>query len=222
MKTSTQASPSTPLRVAPAGPPLRKPTSKDWIFRIAVVVVLLGSVGLAWWSVFFKLLPAQQRSRELATALNRLSAQVDDRERKWSKEQVQSTRSDYRKAMGRLFRSEAALQGWFLELREEAASLGLQTTRVDLGSSVSPTNIAPGVMVIPAAFSLEVRPAENVSTTPYERLLLLLDKLAIEGKRADLAALHVAGGHASVPGAQLVFNFWAGDEKGNREVELAK
>src|SRR5438552_3096472 len=64
---------------------------KDWIYRIIVFVLIAGSLALSWWSLTQQLTPLQKRSAELSSSVAKISGEVDDLERKWSKAQAEQT-----------------------------------------------------------------------------------------------------------------------------------
>jgi len=190
---------------------LRKPKRSEAVFRTIVVLVILGSLALTWWAFTMRFVPTQNRSRELTTAVSRLSSELDVLERKWTKEETAEIRARYTELHTQLFADTAALQAWMSRLEEMAAPLSLQAT-VEFGNTVPQLTNDYKVAFIPANVSLEVHPVPNSSESPYQRLLRLGQKLAAEGKRADLAEMTVAGGPTSITKAQLVFNLWAGEE----------
>src|SRR5439155_15714023 len=95
-------------------------------------VVLVGSMALAWWTFVHGLAPLQEQSRELTAKFGRLSSEMDNLERKWSKAQMEEIRSKYKEAYSQLFADEPALQAWLAGLEEQAAPLGLDV-KVDFG-----------------------------------------------------------------------------------------
>ena len=190
---------------------LRKPKGSEALFRLIVVVVLLGSMALAWWAFAVRLVPLEKRTRDLTSAVSRLSAEVDGLERRWSKEEAEEVRARYRELHTQLFADTAALQAWMTRLEEMAAPLSLQAT-VEFGTTAPQLTNDYKVAVIPANVSLEVRPVLNATESPYQRLLRLGQKLASEGKRSDLAEMTITGGPMSITKAELVFNLWAGEE----------
>jgi hypothetical protein len=190
---------------------LRKPKRGEAVFRVVIILVLLASLALAWWAFAVKFVPLQKQSRDLTMAVSRLSTEVDALERKWTKEEAAEIRARYKELHTQLFADTAALQAWLSRLEEMAAPLSLQAT-VEFGNTVPQLTNDYKVAFIPANVSLEVRPVLNSTESPYQRLLRLGQKLAVEGKRSDLAELTVSGGPMSITKAQLVFNLWAGEE----------
>lgn len=189
----------------------RKPKRSEAIFRVIVVVVLLGSLILAWWAFALRFVPLQKRARDLNLSVTRLSSEVDALERRWPKEEAEAVRVRYKELHTQLFADSAALEAWKTRLEEMAKPLGLQAT-FEFGATTPQLTNDYKVAVIPANVSLEVTPVLNAEDTPYQRLLRLGQKLAAEGKRSDLAEMTLNGGPLSITKAQLVFNLWAGEE----------
>src|SRR5213594_4380851 len=79
---------------------------KDWIFRLVVFALISGSLALSWWSLTQRLGPLQRRSRDLSSAVARLSADVDDLERKWNQAQAEEVRRQLEQARDELFADE--------------------------------------------------------------------------------------------------------------------
>jgi hypothetical protein len=191
-------------------------THWEVLFRVGVVIVMLASIALPWWTYSQRLVPLQKQSRDLTSANSDLSAEVDKMASKWSKEETELIRANYKEVYLSLFADRAALVDWLDRLRTQALALGLDV-QVDLGNA-APQLSNENVAVLPAAIKiqvqqLQVQPLPNGKDMPYQRLLRLGQQLSTEGKRADLAELNVFGGTASVTNAVLVFNLWVSDTK---------
>jgi hypothetical protein len=195
-------------------PPPRKIRLGHWeaLFRVVIVLVVLVSIAVAYWSFFERLVPLQQKSREMVTKVSKMSEQMDQAARRWSPDQIKETRARYREVYSQLFADPAALQEWLRQIRAEAAPLALDLN-VSLGQSMAQGGFTNNLAIVPAAISLEVLPApgDAKGKSPYERVLAFGQQLAAHGKRADLAELTVTGGAGSISRAVLVFNLWAGD-----------
>ena len=189
---------------------LRKPKRSEAVFRTVVVIIIVGSLALAWWAFAVRFVPLQKRSQDLTSSVSRLSTELDVLERRWTKEESAEIRARYQELHTQLFSDTAALQAWLTRLEEMATPLALQAT-VSFGDPRPQLTNDFKVGVIPANVSLEVRPILNATESPYQRLLRLGQKLATEGKRSDLAEMTVTGGPMSITQAQLVFNLWAGE-----------
>jgi hypothetical protein len=181
------------------------------LFRAVIILVLLASLALAWWTFTKVFIPVQRRSLELSTKFAALSSEVDQLERKWDKTDAEEIRRRYREVHGQLFADEASLEAWLANLQAQAGPLGLET-KIELSPSRPAATNEQTLAIVSASISLEVRPLPGGDDTPYQRLLLFTRRLAAEGKRADLAQMTVVGGSASIPRATLVFSLWAGEE----------
>ena len=189
---------------------LRKPKRSEAVFRAVVVIIIVGSLALAWWAFAVRFVPLQKRARDLTSSVSRLSTELDGLESRWTKEESAQVRARYQELHTLLFSDTAALQAWLTRLEDMATPLALQPT-VSFGDPRPQLTNDFKVGVIPANVSLEVRPIPNGTETPYQRLLRFGQKLATEGKRSDLAEMTVTGGPNSITQAQLVFNLWAGE-----------
>jgi len=184
---------------------------KDWIFRLVVFALILGSLALTWWSLADRLGPVQKRSRELSSAVARLSANVDDLERRWNQAQAEELRRQLEQARDELFADESALQAWLASFRLQATPLALQA-KADFGQPVEQSAGKAGKLaVIPATVSLDflAPPEGQENAPPYVRLLRLIHRLSDYDKRADLTELKVEAGAGSINSAVLQFGLWA-------------
>lgn len=194
----------------------KKLTHWEVIFRITVVIVMLGSIAFPWWTYSARLIPLQKQSRDLTSANSALSAEVDKMDRKWSKDDAEFIRAKYKEVYSSLFPDEAALGEWLDRLQKRALPLALDV-RFNLGKGVTQLRDEK-LAIVPASVTLQVHPMPNAKDSPYQRLLRLGQQLSTEGKRADLAELTVIGGTGSVTNAVLVFNLWASEQ----EVQASK
>src|SRR5690348_10281017 len=90
----------------------RKISRGEAVFRVSIVAALLISMGLAWWTLTRKLVPLEQQSQALGVTLSRLSSEVEGLERKWSTEEVDKLRSQYKQIRTELFANEEAMGAW--------------------------------------------------------------------------------------------------------------
>ena len=211
-KISTPDEAPAPMRLHLPPPKKMRLGHLETLFRVVIVLVVLGSIAVAYWSFFERLLPLQQQSRAMVTRVSKMSEQMDQAERRWTPEQVKEIRAQYREVYGQLFADPAALQEWLRQIHAEAAPLALELN-VGFGPSAPQGTLTNSLAIIPASISLEVLPApgDAKGKSPYERVLAFGQQLAAHGKRADLAELTVTGGPGSISRAVLVFNLWAGD-----------
>jgi len=82
------------LQKRPAAP-AKKLTHWDLLFRFVTVLLIAGSIAVAWWVYSQRLVPLQQQSKALSASLGRLSAEVEILERKWPHVEREQIRSDY-------------------------------------------------------------------------------------------------------------------------------
>jgi outer membrane murein-binding lipoprotein Lpp len=194
---------------------LRLMNSREVIFRVVIVAVILASVIVAWWSFAKVLPPLQKQSKELATTYRQVSAQVDKLAHEWSETKAVEVTNTYVVARSRLFGSAAAFDQWLANLNGQASTLTLDA-KADFGKTTPLPVPGEKLATIPATIFLEVRPAaeQQTTTSPYQRLVQLTQQLGGGEKRTDLAELTVAGGTGSVSRAVVVLNLWAGEERG--------
>ena len=201
-------------------PPRKKPRTSHWeaVFRVMIVLVILVSVAVAYWSFFQRLQPLQRKARSMLTTVSATSARLDQMERRWPPDQIREMRAQYREVYTLLFADSAALEEWLGEIQAQAAPLALELD-VDFGQAVPQGGFTTNLSTIPVSISLEVLPSpgETLGKSPYERVLVFGQQLAAQGKRADLAELNVTGGEGSVSHALMVFNLWAGDLEAEAE-----
>jgi outer membrane murein-binding lipoprotein Lpp len=190
----------------------RRPRSWDWLFRLAIVILLAGSAAWACWRLG-RLELLQRQSRQLSSTITRLSAQVDELEGKWARGQADEIGNQLKQARARLFSDQAALEHWIRALKEQAEPLFLEA-KTSFGKTVPLNAAEQELAMIPATISLDVGPADETgqSASPYRRLVQLSQSLARQEKRADLVEMTVEGGTNSVASAVLVLHLWAGVE----------
>src|SRR5690242_10927038 len=101
---------SPPKRASVAVAPPRKTSRLELAFRITIVSALIIGAGLAWWSLEERLVPLQQRSRTLAVTATQLSDRIDALQRKWSKQDIQQIREQYKQLHTQLFANREELK----------------------------------------------------------------------------------------------------------------
>lgn len=186
---------------------------REWLFRALIVLALLGSVSVAWWSLTHVLIPLQVQSRELSTRVSRLSSEVDELELKWARSDAGHVGEKFGQLHSQLFVGEPALETWLNDLKDQAAPLGLDL-QADFGKTAVPATNDFKLAVIPASVTAEVRPSTGVpgQPSPYQRILQFSQSLASSEKRADLTELTVTSGTNSIQHVVFVLNLWAGEE----------
>jgi len=184
---------------------------QDWIFRVVIAVLLLGSLALTWWSFNVRLAPLQAQARELSTKVGQLSTEVDELERTWAKARADEISNRLHQAHSQLFIDQASLENWMANLQEQAEPLALEA-KANFGKTIPQNVIGEELAIIPTSIAVDVHPTTTaeVAGSPYRRILQLTQRLAAETKRADLAEVKVEGGPNSVGRAMLTFELWAG------------
>lgn len=185
---------------------------RDLLLRGLLMVSVIGSLALVWWSLQ-RLAPLQQRTRVLSTTIARLSSEVDQMEGKWTQPQVEQLIQKFSQVQGHLIVGQTGLEGWLQNLKQQVLSMALDV-KADFGKAGPQEAGSQKLAVIPTTVSVEVKPASGIESvqTPYQRVLQLSQRLTAQERRADLVELSVVGGTNSVSRAVAVVNLWAGEE----------
>jgi uncharacterized protein YukE len=184
---------------------------KDWVYRAVAFVLICGSLTLAWWSVTQRLAPLQKRSREVGSVVAKLSSDVDDLDRKWTRAQAEQVSRWLDQAHDELFADETALEAWVASVRLQAAPFAL-LPKAEFDKPIEKTaSKGEKIAIIPAALSLDFSmvPEGPERASPYLRLLRLTQRLNSYDKRADLTEMKVESGAGSINHATLLFGLWA-------------
>jgi hypothetical protein len=207
-----------PVRAPQAPPPVATPPpdtgSRDQLFRAITFLVVLGSVVVILWSFFGLLLPRVKQSRELSSTVARLSTEVDDLERQWTTAQIAQVTNQFSQVDSVLFQGRTDVEAWLANLKELAASMGLE-----MATSYSQPSLQTvggrTLTVLPATVTLEIQRAapDTAAASPYKRILQLGQHLSGEKKRVDLKELNLDGGTNSVSRVVLVLNHWTEKER---------
>ena len=200
-----------PLPVVPA-----KPRSSPWrtfLVRLAMVLVITGSVAIALWSLFHRLLPVSQRLRDRTTEMSRLAQEVEQLDLRWNPAQAERIESLYEETQAALFDGETELVDWGDALEQQALSLGLHPT---FAWSEPIAESEQDSALRHRTLTLGVQPLEilGIQTSSYRRLLNLVQTLDLSTKRADLVAVSAVGDTNAVQRLEAVFKLWSkeGDE----------
>lgn len=176
--------------------------------RVIVIGLLAGSVVLLWWAYYRIYAPRHRQAREVNNTLAQLSAQVDQLDGKWSREDIDHVNARFAEVPPRLFASQLDLESWLAAFERQTASLGL-----DLKTDFAATNqpAGPGIVVIPATIGISFQPlaGDAASQSPYQRLLEFVRLITSQNKTVVLTDLTVTSGTNSVDHAVLGFDFWA-------------
>jgi len=188
--------------------------SRAWTARLVFLAAVAGAMILAWWSLTRVLAPCQQQSRELGSTVARLSGEVEDMERKWTKAKAEQLNQKFDAIHAELFGGPLGLAGWLANLKEQVVPLGL-TVQADSGNATPLATNGQRLVVIPANIAVDVQPTPATQSfpSPYQRLLLLSQHLSAQEKRADLTELTVVGGTNSINRAVFGLNLWASEAK---------
>ena len=183
---------------------------KNWLIRGGVFVLISGSVAVAWWSLTQVLVPRQKLSQELSTHVARLSAQVDDLERKRTGEDAARINSQFEEVPRQLLAGDAALDGWMAKLKEQLLAGGL-AVQANFGAAQSLLTNGARIAVIPTTLTLDSLPGSGGSPSAYQRILQFSQQLSRQDLRADLKELTVTGGTNSLSRAVVALDLWAGE-----------
>ena len=200
-----------------------KPAAKDttqtiadpWLVellvRLAMFLVLGGSVWLIWWSVD-RLTLVNRQLNQKSSAVAAIADEVQILDRKLDPIQFARTEERFKAANQAIFAGPDECAGWSKEIPEQALNLGLEAT-------LQPGQVQPHVR---ADFKLsllsntiDLHPAVGSQWTnfPYQRLLDFTGVLQKPGRRIDLLELVVIGGSNSVRQAKAVVQLWSQEGK---------
>ena len=197
----------------PAAAPPRDAGQGDLLFRAVILVLVLGSVAVIWWSLVMVLFPRMKQSRELSSTVSRLSAEVDDLERQWTKAGPGQVSNQFSQVDLKLYEGRTGVESWLADVKDQAAPLALDV-QADLGAASPQTAGGRTLTVIPATVSVEVQsaPLAITNSSAYQRIFRLSQRLTEQDKRADLTELTVFGGTNSIGRAVLILNYWTRKE----------
>lgn len=206
--------PVTPPKAPILPPQIRRLNPREVAFRVLALFLVIASLFLVWFSYAQLLVPRQQESRELSTAISRLSTEIDAMERQWTGAQLEQVTNSFNAIPSHLISDQPELEDWLEKLNRQVVPLALDA-KADFGKTVVRKSTEDKLAVIPTTISVEAQPAPNIegAESPYQRILRLTQRLASEQRRADITELTVTGGPESVAHAQVILNLWAGEEK---------
>src|SRR5438445_2142603 len=118
--------PVTPAKVRVAVAGNQRLNRWELLFRAVIILVLLASLALAWWTFTKVFIPVQRRSLEFSAKFAALSSDVDQLERKWGQADAEEIRRRYREVHGQLFADESSLEAWLANLQAQAGPPGLE------------------------------------------------------------------------------------------------
>jgi hypothetical protein len=183
---------------------------KDWIIRGGVILLITASVAVAWWSLTEVLAPRQKLSEDLSRHVARLSAQVDDLERKRTGDEVAHLNAQFDQVATQLLAGDTALDAWVAKLKDQLNPGGLGV-QVDFAPAQPQFTNGARIALIPTTLTLDASAAATATPSTYPRILQLSRQLSTQNPRADLKELTVTAGTNSVNRAILALDLWAGD-----------
>lgn len=180
--------------------------------RIVIFALLLSSAGLLWWSYYQVFVPQLRESRQLNATVSKLTAEVDDLDRQWSKAGIEEVNQKFTLVQPRLFAGQAELAAWLADFKEQTAPMGLDV-KTDFADSNAPAGAVTNVQAIPVTIAIAFPPLPSAAgspgnLSPCQRLLQFAQRLTTREKCADLAEMTVEGGTNSIARAVLGVNFW--------------
>ena len=181
----------------------------ELLARVVVGALLLASVGLLWWSYYRVYAPRLKVARELNATVEKLAAEVETLDRRWSKAEMAGINEKFALVQPRLFADQPELQAWLADFRDQVSPLALEI-KTDLASATTPTGATAGLTSLPATMTIKFRPGTGTpgSASPYQRLLQFTERITTQDKNADLTGLTVESGINSVGRAVMGINFW--------------
>jgi hypothetical protein len=178
--------------------------------RFVIVVLLAGSIALAWWSTE-RLTRVQKESAEINHRISRLGTDVDLMRGAWSDEKLAGLSNRLGEAHGLLFQGGPAVIQWRDDLIRQVVPLALDARVMFQGTRTQ--TVGDRVLTLVRA-SVDVTPSTEVAATrsAYERVLDLSHRLANHPRRVDFVKLIVQGASNSVGQATAVVDLWATEE----------
>lgn len=201
----------------PSPPPTAKTGGFNYAalsFRAVILILLASSLWLVWWSYNRVYAPRLRECRQDNATVNRLSAEVDDLDRRWPPEDIEKINQRSGQADASLFSDQSGVEAWLADFREQLPPMGLELTAA-LDKTTAHSVGGRKVAVIPATLQVEFRPVTNspAMPSPYQRLLYLARQLTLQQTRADFIELTVDSRTNSISHAVLGLNFWAGEKE---------
>jgi hypothetical protein len=177
------------------------------IERVAVGVVVGGSILMVWWSLN-RAARIQKESASLAEQVSRLGSEVELMTAQCSPSKSQEVAARYDHARGGLFSGGTELGAWQAALTEAAVPLALDASIAFAGTRTQSTG---GHVLTIVRAEVELTPAEEIPSprTTYQRVLDFLDRLTTQPQRVDLLELRLSGVSNSVSHASASIDLWA-------------
>lgn len=177
------------------------------VIRVAVIVVLAGSILLPVWS-WKRLQPVSRQRAAAAAQQMRLNNEHDAFERRWDPAQAEQVEAQLKQVLERLFASQEELMSWQTELDRQTRQHEIDVTS-RLGVTEARSRNGHTLAVRPATIELLPAPATRSTNTSYQRLLGFTRTLANMNRRIDLVELSVTGRSNSVEQARATVQLWS-------------
>lgn len=188
-------------------PPLPRPVVRRVLVRVAVIVVLAGSILLPVWS-WKRLQPVSRQRAAAAAQQMRLNNEADGFERRWDPAQAERVEAQLKQVLERLFASQEELLSWQTELDRQTRQHEIDVTS-RLGQTETRSRDGHTLAVRPATIELLPVAAARSTNTSYQRLLGFTRTLANMNRRIDLVELSVTGRSNSVEQARATVQLWS-------------
>jgi hypothetical protein len=180
--------------------PVPKRVLKTSLVRLGVVFLCLLSVAMVYWSLTYRLQPANREYQRHSFELSRLTDDVEQLRIK-SVTGADEVREKFKTSQDLLFSDVEQIREWQLQLRKSATGLELQARM-----KVEPAKPYPGLETRLATMEaiIDISAPEEDTNSAYSRLVSFCDALKVPGKRTDLVELTVRGDSNSVQNARAV------------------
>ena len=179
---------------------------RAFLARVAMLLVLFGSVALVWWS-FNRLPPVEKKLQAQSDKLAHLEDEVMQMELKWNPREAEQVAAKFKQAQEELFTGNDEFIRWQEDLKRQTNQFVLEVKAQTGRTQDCPL---PNKVFSVISTTIEVQPADEPSASPpYKRLLDFAQSLTTQKKRVDLMELSVNGNSNSVTKAQLGLQLWS-------------
>lgn len=178
------------------------------LVRLAMLLVLVLSLGLLWWSLSIRLAPVSRAYQDKTREMSELSDQVDQLKTQWPATRTAQVATQYLDAQGLLFAGPDAVSGWGQVALRQLAPLGFETT---LHWGPPQTYPQAGQKLSITRASLKLLPVRTAGETdpPYRRLVSFARSFERARPRVDLLELSVSGHSNAIAQADMVVELWS-------------
>lgn len=198
-----------PKQISPsvfAGIP--KPVRQALLIRLAMALVIAGSVWLALWSYFSRFAPVNGEYRARTTEQLSLGNDVQQLEMRWDPMDADRTEDHYQQAQKLLFDRPEEHQAWQREIRRQGQAFGLDANP-QLGNARPHEKTNQPIALLQATVEIHPIGVPTATNSPYQRLLGFTRLLETGNKRTDLIEFSAHGSSNSVQHAKAVFQLWS-------------